>query len=324
MSPPRQEGRVPPHDLEAETSVRGAILLDQSAIARVLDFLYPEDFYRENNGHLYRAAQNLFREGEPIDNVTLAAELEKLGVLERVGGRAQLALLQESVPTAANVEYYGRIVKDRAYKRRLITVGSQVTGLGFEESIDAEEAVNQAQSHVYAISDDRVGGGMERLYDLRKLAMDRIDAQMAAGGGVIGIASGFHDLDRMTNGYKPSDLIVIAGRPSMGKALALDTPIPTPDGWRTMGTLRIADQVFDEAGRPCSVTFATPVMLGHRCYELLFSDGERLVADAEDQWSVRTRAARKRRGGSVVLTTEQMAASGRHSAGRLNYSIPTC
>src|SRR6202011_1488179 len=146
--------------------------------------------------------------------------------------------------------YYGRIVKDRAYKRRLITVGSQVTGLGFEESIDAEEAVNQAQSHVYAISDDRVGGGMERLYDLLKPAMDRIDAQMAAGGGVIGIASGFHDLDRMTNGYKPSDLIVIAGRPSMGKALALDTPIATPDGWRTMGTLRIGDQVFDESGRP--------------------------------------------------------------------------
>ena len=324
MTSPSREARIPPHDLDAETSVLGAILLDQAAITRVLDFLHPEDFYRENNGHVYRAAQNLFREGEPIDNVTLAAELEKLGVLERVGGRAQLALLQESVPTAANVEYYARIVKDRAYKRRLITSGANVTALGYEESLDADEAVNKAQSEIYAISDDRVGGAMERLYDLLKPAMDRIDAQMASGGGVLGIASGFHDLDRMTNGYKPSDLVIIAGRPSMGKALALDTPIPTPDGWRTMGTLRIGDQVFDESGRPCSVTFATPVMLGHRCYELLFSDGERLVADAEHQWSVRTRAARKRRGGSVVLTTEQMAASVRHSGGRLNYSIPTC
>src|SRR3982074_1689142 len=120
-SPPRQEGRVPPHDLEAETSVLGAILLDQSAITRVLDFPYPERFFRATHGHLYRAAQNLFREGEPIDNVTLAAELEKLGVLERVGGRAQLAQLQESVPTAANVEYYGRVAQDRAYKRRVIT-----------------------------------------------------------------------------------------------------------------------------------------------------------------------------------------------------------
>jgi replicative DNA helicase len=99
----------------------------------------------------------------------------------------------------------------------LITAGTQVTQLGFEESLDADEAVNQAQSHVYAISDDKVGSGLERLYDLLKPAMDRIDAQMAAGGGVVGIASGFHDLDRMTNGFKESDMVVIAGRPSMGK-----------------------------------------------------------------------------------------------------------
>src|SRR5438105_9746959 len=216
-----RDARVPPHDLEAEASVLGAILLDPVAVTRVLDFLDPEDFYRENHGQVYRAALSLFREGEPIDNVTIAAELEKMGVLERVGGRAQLAMLQKSVPTAANVEHYGRIVKARAYKRRLITAGSQVTALGFDESLDADEAVNQAQSQVYAISDDRVGSGLEHLYDLLKPAMDRIDAQMAAGGGVVGIATGFHDLDRMTNGFKESDMVVIAGRPSMGKALAL-------------------------------------------------------------------------------------------------------
>ena len=171
-----RDARVPPHDLEAEASVLGAILLDPAAITRVLDFLNPEDFYRENHGQIYRAALSLFREGEPIDNVTIAAELEKMGVLERVGGRAQLAMLQESVPTAANVEHYARIVKDRAYKRRLITAGGQVTQLGYEESLDAEEAVNQAQSHVYAISAEKVGTGLERLYDLLKPAMDRIDA----------------------------------------------------------------------------------------------------------------------------------------------------
>lgn len=211
------EGRVPPHDLEAESSVLGAVLLDPAAITRILDFLHPEDFYRENHGQIYRAAITLFREGEPIDNVTVAAELDKMGVLERVGGRAQLALLQESVPTAGNAEYYARIVKDRAYKRRLITVGGQVTQLGYEDGLDAEEAVNTAQSHVYAVSDDRVGGGLEHIYTLLKPAMDRIDAQMASGGGVVGVPSGFHDLDRMTNGFKQSDLIVIAGRPAMGK-----------------------------------------------------------------------------------------------------------
>ncbi len=224
----RSEGRLQPQDLEAETSVLGAILLDQAAITRVLDFLNPDDFYRENNGQIYRAALNLFREGEPIDNVTLASELEKLGVLERIGGRAHLALLQEAVPTAANVEHYARIVKDKAYKRRLIVAGSQVTGLGFDDSLDAQEAVNQAQAHVYAISDDKVGTGMERIYDLLKPAMDRIDAQMASGGGVVGIATGFHDIDRLTNGFKPSDLIVVAGRPSMGKCVRGDTLIVDP------------------------------------------------------------------------------------------------
>jgi replicative DNA helicase len=236
----RPEGRVQPQDLEAETSVLGAILLDQAAITRVLDFLSPEDFYRENNAQIYRAALNLFREGEPIDNVTLASELEKLGVLERIGGRAHLALIQEAVPTAANVEHYARIVKDKAYKRRLISAGSQVTALGFDDSLDAEEAVNQAQAHVYAISDDKVGSGMERIYDLLKPAMDRIDAQMASGGGVIGIPSGFHDIDRMTNGFKQSDLIVIAGRPSMGKCLTAGTLIDDP---RTGERLTIEEAV---------------------------------------------------------------------------------
>jgi replicative DNA helicase len=270
--PSRPEGRVPPHDLEAEGSVLGAILLDQAAITRILDVLSPEDFYRDNNGQIYRAALNLFREGEPVDNITLASELEKLGVLERVGGRAHLALLQEAVPTAANVEHYARIVKDKAYKRLLITAGSQVTALGYDEALDAEEAVNQAQSHVYAVSDDRVGSGMERLYDLLKPAMDRIDAQMASGGGVIGIPTGFHDLDRMTNGFKPSDLIVIAGRPSMGKCLSasmlLDDPssgerltiaeavrrrLPVVMGISELGTVRPAavGAWVDSGVKPC-------------------------------------------------------------------------
>ena len=225
---PRVEGRVPPHDLEAEASVLGAILLDPMAIARVLELVIPEDFYRENNAQIFRAATELFREGEPIDNVTLAAQLEKMGVLERVGGRAHLAMLQEQTPTAANVEHYARIVKARAYKRSLITAGGQVSALGYDDSVEAEEAINQAQSHVYAIAEHRVGTGMERLYDLLKPAMDKIDAQMASGGGVVGIASGFHDLDRVTNGFKPSDMVVIAGRPSMGKCLVASTLVDDP------------------------------------------------------------------------------------------------
>jgi replicative DNA helicase len=216
-------GRVPPHDLDAEMSVLGSILIDPLSIAKVLQFLHPEDFYRENNGQVYRAALDLFASGEPIDNVTLAAQLQTMGVLERIGGRAQLASMQGLVPTAANVEYYGRIIKEKAYKRRLISAGGNIAGYGYDDSIEAEEAINQAQSLVFGVADDRDQRELARLYDLLGPAMERISLQMESGQGVIGIPSGFHDLDRMTGGFKDSDLIIVAGRPSMGKtALALN------------------------------------------------------------------------------------------------------
>ncbi|TMB72762.1 MAG: intein-containing replicative DNA helicase, partial [Chloroflexi bacterium] len=198
-------GRVPPHDLDAEMSILGSILLDPLSIAKVLQFLHPEDFYRENNGQIYRAALDLFAAGEPIDNVTLASQLQQMGLLDRVGGRAQLASMQSTVPTAANIEYYGRIVKEKAYKRRLISAGGNIAGFGYDDSVEAEDAINQAQSLVL---------------------MERISLQMESGQGVVGIPTGFHDLDRMTGGFKDSDLIIVAGRPSMGKtALALNVAL---------------------------------------------------------------------------------------------------
>jgi len=216
-------GRVPPHDLDAEMSVLGSILLDPLSIAKVLQFLHPEDFYRENNGQIYRAALDLFAGGEPIDNVTLASQLQSMSLLERVGGRAQLASMQSAVPTAANIEYYGRIVKEKAYKRRLISAGGNIAGYGYDDSIEAEDAINQAQSLVFGVADDRDQRELARLYDLLGPAMERISLQMESGQGIVGIPSGFHDLDRMTSGFKESDLIIIAGRPSMGKtSLALN------------------------------------------------------------------------------------------------------
>ena len=216
-------GRVPPNDLDAEVSVLGSILVDPLSIAKVLQFLHPEDFYRENNGQVYRAALDLFAAGEPIDNVTLAAQLQTMGVLERIGGRAQLASMQGSVPTAANIEYYGRIVKEKAYKRRLISAGGNIAGYGYDDSIEAEQAINQAQSLVFGVADDRDQRELARLYDLLGPAMERISLQMESGQGVIGIPSGFHDMDRMTGGFKDSDLIIVAGRPAMGKtSLALN------------------------------------------------------------------------------------------------------
>jgi replicative DNA helicase len=204
-------------------SVIGSVLLDPLSVAKVLQFLHPEDFYRENNGQIYRAALDLFAAGEPIDNVTLAAQLQTMGLLDRVGGRAQLASMQGAVPTAANIEYYGRIVKEKAYKRRLISAGSNIAGFGYDDGVDAEEAINQAQSLVFGVADDRDQRELMRLYDLLGPAMERISLQMESGQGIVGIPTGFHDLDRMTGGFKDSDLIIVAGRPAMGKtSLALN------------------------------------------------------------------------------------------------------
>src|SRR2546426_9895939 len=219
-------GRVPPHDLDAEVSVLGSILLDPLSIAKVLQFLHPEDFYRENNGQVYRAALDLFAAGEPIDNVTLAAQLQTLGMLDRIGGRAALASMQSAVPTSANIEYYGRIIKEKAYKRRLISAGANIAGFGYDDGVEAEEAINQAQSLVFGVADDRDQRELSKLYDLLGPAMERISLQMESGQGVVGVPSGFHDLDRMTGGVKDSDLIIIAGRPSMGEtAIALNVAL---------------------------------------------------------------------------------------------------
>src|SRR5690349_20511930 len=140
-----------------------------------------------------------------------------MGLLDRVGGRAQLASMQSAVPTAANIEYYGRIVKEKAYKRRLISAGGNIAGFGYDDSIEAEDAINQAQSLVFRVADDRDQRELARLYDLLGPAMERISVLMESGQGVVGIPSGFHDLDRMTGGFKDSDLIIVAGRPAMGK-----------------------------------------------------------------------------------------------------------
>jgi replicative DNA helicase len=221
-------GRVPPHDLDAEVSVLGSILLDPLSIAKVLQFLHPEDFYRENNGQVYRAALDLFAAGEPIDNVTLAAQLQTLGMLDRVGGRAALASMQSAVPTSANIEYYGRIIKEKAYKRRLISAGANIAGFGYDDGVEAEAAINQAQSLVFGVADDRDQRELSKLYDLLGPAMERISLQMESGQGVVGVPSGFHDLDRMTGGFKDSDLIIVAGRPSMGKCVRSNSLIDDP------------------------------------------------------------------------------------------------
>ena len=224
----RLPGRIPPSDLEAEQSVLGAMLLDELAIIKVSEFLRPQDFYRKNHEDIYRAALELLSMGEPIDIVTVGAELEKMGVLERVGGRSYLAQLEQAVPTAANIEYYGRIVKEKSTKRSLISAGGDIAGLGYDDAIDAPDALNRAQKVVFDISEDRLATDFEKLFGLLRTTMERVDALQNNVSGTIGVPSGFYDLDAKTNGFKTNELVIIAGRPSMGKCLSHDSLIDDP------------------------------------------------------------------------------------------------
>jgi replicative DNA helicase len=210
-------GRVPPHNLEAEASVLGSLMLDRNAIVRVADFLRPEDFYLDHHAQVYRAALNLYDRADPIDLLTLAAELETMRVLERIGGQAFLAELQSGVPTAANVEYYGHLVEEAATKRKLISAGGRITALGFDESTPASQALDTAEGVIFNIAEGRITQDFVALKDILKTTWDQIEQIHKDQSVISGVPSGFSDLDAKTGGFQKSDLIIIAARPGIGK-----------------------------------------------------------------------------------------------------------
>ena len=216
-APPATSGRVPPHNLEAEASVLGSLMLDRNAIVRVADFLRPDDFYLDHHAQVFRAALNLYDRADPIDLLTLAAELEKMLVLERIGGQAFLAELESGVPTAANVEYYGHLVEEAATKRKLISAGGRITALGFDESTPANQALDTAEGVIFNIAEGRITQDFVALKDILKTTWDQIEQIHKDQSVVSGVPSGFNDLDAKTGGFQKSDLIIIAARPGVGK-----------------------------------------------------------------------------------------------------------
>jgi replicative DNA helicase len=228
-APPAAGGRVPPHNLEAEASVLGSLMLDRNAIVRVADFLRPEDFYLDHHAQVYRAVLNLYDRADPIDLLTIAAELETMRALERIGGQAFLAELQSGVPTAANVEYYGHLVEEGATKRKLIGAGSRITALGFDESTPASQALDTAESVIFNIAEGRITQDFVALKDILKTTWDQIEQIHKDSSVISGVPSGFNDLDAKTGGFQKSDLIIIAARPGIGKCLVASTLVDDPE-----------------------------------------------------------------------------------------------
>jgi replicative DNA helicase len=283
---PRGEefGRTPPHDLAAEQCVLGGMMLSKDAISDVLDVIKSRDYYRPAHQVVHEVIMDLYGRGEPADAVTVAAELTRRGDIGRVGGAPYLHTLIASVPTAANAGYYARIVRERAILRRLVEVGTRIVQLGYAGDGDADELVDRAEAEIYGVTDRRISEDYLPLAEIMPGALDEIEAIGSRGGSLSGVPTGFADLDALTNGLHPGQMVVIAARPAMGKALALDTPLPTPDGWTTMGEIQAGDQLLGANGQPVRVTAATEVMTGRPCYEVIFDDQTRIVADAEHQW----------------------------------------
>ncbi|MEO3765748.1 replicative DNA helicase [Streptomyces sp. B5E4] len=285
--------RVPPQDLDAEQSVLGGMLLSKDAIADVVEVLKGHDFYRPAHETVYTAILDLYARGEPADPITVSAELTKRGELARVGGASYLHTLVQSVPTAANAEYYAEIVHQRAILRRLVEAGTRITQMGYAADGEVDDIVNSAQAEIYAVTEQRTAEDYLPLGEIMEGALDEIEAIGSRSGQMSGVPTGFTDLDSLTNGLHPGQMIVVAARPAMGKALALDTPLPTPTGWTTMGEVQVGDYLLDAKGRPTRVVAATDVMTGRPCYEIEFSDGAKIVADADHQWLTWDRNTRK-------------------------------
>ncbi|GAB4669860.1 replicative DNA helicase [Mycobacterium avium] len=294
-SPSEDFGRQPPQDLAAEQAVLGGMLLSKDAIADVLERLRPGDFYRPAHQNVYDAILDLYGRGEPADAVTVAAELDRRNLLRRIGGAPYLHTLISTVPTAANAGYYATIVAEKALLRRLVEAGTRVVQYGYAgaEGADVAEVVDRAQAEIYEVAERRTTEDFVPLEDLLQPTMDEIDAIASNGGVARGVPTGFTELDEVTNGLHAGQMIIVAARPGVGKALALDTPLPTPTGWTTMGDVAVGDELLGDDGRPTRVVAATDVMLGRPCYEVEFSDGTVIVADAAHQWLTETRVSRK-------------------------------
>ncbi|MBB3601097.1 replicative DNA helicase [Mycolicibacterium sp. BK556] len=226
-SPPPSEdfGRQPPQDIAAEQSVLGGMLLSKDAIADVLERLRPGDFYRPAHQNVYDSILDLYGRGEPADAVTVAAELDRRGLLRRIGGAPYLHTLISTVPTAANAGYYAGIVAEKALLRRLVEAGTRVVQYGYAgaEGADVNEIVDRAQAEIYDVTERRTAEDFLPLEDLLQPTMDEIDAIASQGGISKGVPTGFTELDELTNGLHPGQMIVVAARPGMGKStLGLD------------------------------------------------------------------------------------------------------
>ncbi|MGH2687135.1 MAG: replicative DNA helicase [Actinomycetota bacterium] len=214
----RSDGRVPPHNLQAEESLLGAMLLSRDAIVAAAEVgVAPDDFYKPAHGHIYDAVMTLYGAGEPADPVTVADELRRADLLEAIGGPVVLVSLQAGTPATSNAARYARIVEEHALLRRLIGVAGEIAEMGYHLPDDVTKAIDRAESMVFEVAQRRVTDTMSPLRDLLSESLDRLERLYERGDAITGTPTGFADLDELTSGLQPSSLVIVGARPGAGK-----------------------------------------------------------------------------------------------------------
>ena len=238
-------GRVPPHNLQAEESVLGAVLLSRDAIGAVSEQgLRPEDFYRPAHQHIFDAVRALYATGAPADTITVADELRRNGLLDQIGGTEVLHALQNATPAISNAAHYARIVQDTALLRRLIHVAGDIAEMAYGEPDDVTKAVDEAESKVFRVAEDRVADSTVVLGDAINAVMDRLEETYARGDSITGTATGFHDIDELLSGLQPSTLNIVGARPAMGKCVAWHTPMVDLETGEVVTARALADRTL--------------------------------------------------------------------------------
>jgi replicative DNA helicase len=209
--------RVPPHDLQAEESLLGAMLLSRDAISAAVELCRAEDFYRPAHGYIFDAVCSLYAQGEPADPVTVADELRRADLLEAAGGPGNLVALQANTPAIANAARYGRIVQEHALLRRMISVAAEIAEMGYSLPEDVVAALDKAEAMVFDVAERRVTDSLKPLRELLALSLDHLEALYNRGDAVTGMPTGYLDLDERLSGLQPSSLVIVGARPSMGK-----------------------------------------------------------------------------------------------------------
>ncbi|MGV7397132.1 replicative DNA helicase [Mycobacterium kansasii] len=312
----QSEGRLPPQDFIAEQSVLGAMMLSKDAIADVIERLHPHDFYRPAHQKIHEAIINLYGQGEPADAVTVAAELDRQGQLQRIGGATYIHTLIAIVPTAANAGYYADIVAEKAVLRRLVEAGTRIVRYGYAGADGAEvpEVLARAQAEMFEATNGRRTEDFVALEELLQPTMDELETIQNDGGIARGVPTGFHDIDEVLNGLHGGQMIIIAARPGIGKALALDTPLPTPHGWTTMGEVNAGQELIGADGKPTRILATTDIMYERATYAIEFDASCTIIADGSHQWPTLNglRTTMQLRPGVDAITATVPLTGGRH------------